>query len=162
MKLKTLVQDYIGFVEMCWARLHQSIPLARQEELIPDWLQYHWEIFLEQPLREGNPTLFLEFYGDGSENENGRVFMPSARATHRLCFHPLSENCLEDLIDGKPIHFLDTGLPVDRFVSCQPGEWFREEPPFNAILAASPNSSSAEAPLVFRLEEVEFSLKPII
>lgn len=158
------LRAFVKVAELCWrelASLEQN--KVEREELFNNWLQVNWELVVERSLRKEHPDLWLDPYGDGADRPGGKVLNPAARTTHRVYCRPKKGDKGVELISGNPIEFPQSGLPLEAFVSCNPGEWHRFEPPLDSVLIDQlfELESGPDHPLVFRREEMTFYPLPI-
>lgn len=162
--LQALILRFIRVICLCWAEIVAAVPTDNKQDTLNDWLQFHWELLVEWPLRLQKPGLILTTYGEGAETSSGRISDTEEVAIHQICCRPLSGACLSEMIDNGSIEFPPSGFPIEEFVGCESGQWHRAEPPFNAVLVSS-HEHAAEGPgvlpLVFNLDEVEFVLQPL-
>jgi len=161
--MSEIIMRFARVVGLGWEEVVASVPVAYKQDTLNDWLQFHWELLVEWPLRLQYPGLFLEIYGEGAETDSSRISETEALANHRVACRPVAGGCLKEMIGESEIKFSSPGFPVNEFVNCLNGQWHKSEPPFNAVLVYSPEATpnSPTLPLVFSLDEVEFILQKI-
>lgn len=150
-------------VEFSWPEL-MSVTRDEwdKEELLNEWLEVNWELIVEGGLQFDYPDIVLGHYGEGTDNPNSRVFKLEADVTHFVCCRPNKGNTLTELMVGKRVDFPAKGLALAAFVSCEPRQCYRLEPPFNSVLVYEIDDQGvrvlSDYPLVFPLDEVSFVL----
>lgn len=162
--MREIIMRFVKVVELVWNDVVAAVPPANKQDTLNDWLQFHWELLVEWPLQLQYPGLTLQIYGEGAETATSRISDAEAIANHRVCCRPVTGDCLKEMICGGEIQFPPSGFPIDEFVSCRRGQWYKSDPPFNAVLVYSLEETAegpGTLPLVFSLDEVDFILQKI-
>ena len=163
-ELKDPLERFIRILDACWHDVVGDSTGIVRDDLLNDWLQFHWEFIVESAVSD-DYSIVLEPYGEGAETASLRIYDLQRPFTHRICCRPKEGNGLRNLIDQTWFDFPESGLQLDEFVSCTLGEWYRIEPPFNAVHLHLPDSTEpcphSDTPWVFSISEVSFFLQPV-
>lgn len=104
--LKTLILKFAYTLELNWNHLFEPLESGLREDMLEDWLQFHWELFVEYPLAANRGgEVQIRHYASGAETPSGRVFPTDKPLTHEIRFHPIDGDCLTELWDNQPIQF---------------------------------------------------------
>ena len=144
------VRRFREFLNSSWAAVSAS---EMEQDVFGDWLQANWEILVEWRVCDSGRQ-FLEVYGEGADcnDPSSRVWLPDARATHRIVCVPKQNRSVVDRLSGKEVSAEQ--LLLDRFVSWD-GHQYAEEPPFEFVLV---EQHSAGKELLLHHEEVDFEV----
>ncbi len=153
------IKKFIKMVEASWSALlsGDEEPGGARDDLICDWLQFHWELLVEGKIRSKGLDVRLEVYGDGAETESGRIF-PASAVTHRICCLPRNRSSLVyDLVTGTSVDVPDEGFTVDRFAFFNEG-FVQYEPPFNAVTVSD---RLTQEPVLLDMEGLDFCINEV-
>lgn len=151
----TAVRLFQSFLLESWDSAQKF--LGEQEEtvgLLDDWLQANWELLVEAAVCVG-PGQFLEFYGEGADcnGASGRVWMPDAVATHRICCVAKDGAAVLDVLTAEPI-------AMNRWAFGQlvnwDGEKYGQGKPFDHVLLDSEDGIA-----VVPCADIAFEVGPI-
>ncbi len=159
--LDYLVQKFLSVAQLCWGDLVELSDGEVDELMVSNWMQTQWELLVEQPLNTRGHECNLLVYGGGADTDTSRVFPRDPVETHAICCRPRNGNFLADCVEARELEFPEDGWAVDEFLSVQ-GASFQAGPPFNAVkLLVASNGRPHAAPLIFRLDQIEFVLTPL-
>lgn len=155
MNLNKTILNFKNFIELSWPVFDEiEKDDFEKQELIADWLQANWEIFVESTLFEER-SKFLEVYGEGADcnPSSSRVWKAEAKATNAIYIKSITGSELIDEINGEEIG--EEAL-FSKFIAWSDNKYY-EAPPFNAILIEDESGDH-----VIDLEKVQFFLGPAI
>ncbi|MFN8611647.1 MAG: hypothetical protein U0931_29145 [Vulcanimicrobiota bacterium] len=167
MIIRKLIDGFARMTELCWEEFFLPIEDgAERRELLDDWLQFHWEFLVEGPLQKEVRGLVLDRYGGGAETPTGRILEPEVEANHSIFCHPKNGLALEEQIGLYNVSFPPSGLRLEQLAHCYVGKPFDYyKPPLNCVMVMASNEFLAPYgityPLLFRLDDVEFELRPM-
>ena len=152
--------------ELCWEEFFEPIEEgSERRELLDNWLQFHWELLVEGPLQKEVRGLVLDRYGGGAETPTGRVLEPEVDANHSIFCYPKNWLALEEQIGLYKVTLPPSGLPLEQLAHCNVGKPFDYyRPPLNCVILAAGDEFlepyGITYPLIFRLDDLEFELRP--
>ena len=162
--LRELVMRFVRVISLGWREVIEAVPLVNRQDMLNDWLQFHWELLVGWPLRLAHPGLYLEIYGEGAETDTSRISDASAIASHRVCCRPVTGDYLKEMVCDSVFHFPASGFPIEAVVNYERGQLCKSEPPFNAVLVSARDEATLDSQvlsLAFRLDELDFVLQSL-
>jgi len=165
--INNLLARFARLTELCWEEVFLAIEdEGEREELLDSWLQFHWELLVEGPLQKEVRGLVLDRYGGGAETPTGRVLEPEIEANHSIFCHPKNGLVAEEQVGLYKVTFPSLGLRLEQLAHCcvgKPFDYYR--PPLNCAMVVAGDDFlepyGITYPLIFRLDDLEFELRPI-
>ena len=149
-----LVRAFARFLADSWEAVSAVRPDDPDDSFLGDWLQANWEMLVESFLWIDGKALVI--YSNGADIGNSsRVSRPELLPTHRVVCRIVSADVIE-LLSGQRFESRGTTFRIAKLVAMRDG-WYYEEPPFDCVLAVH----DEEENLVFRIRDVEFSLREL-
>ncbi|WP_440066348.1 hypothetical protein [Tenacibaculum discolor] len=154
------IDYFIEYLNINWSNFKDKVETIKhkdewqKKDLLADWMQFNWEIFVESFLCKNNE--YLESYGEGAEcnKSSDRVRFPEKRASHKIICKSRLDVVSKDYLTNNLI------LPQDKefykFVSFD-GKYYSESPPFNYTLV----QDNFGEYFLFKNEEVFFFISPL-
>ncbi|OAV43232.1 hypothetical protein [Lewinella sp. 4G2] len=131
------VKRFADFLNQHWTSLQlyvhslKNIDEFAHKDILNDWLQFHWELYVETAIL---PTdNYLEVYGEGADCSinSERVRFPDRIPTHYISAIPSFGQPLLDILSNAQINF--DGSSVYKFVNFD-GYFYSEKAPYDHLL----------------------------